>query len=314
MGCVPKFLVCLALCLGYGPPAGAAPAPPVSPYEQGLRSYRSGDTEAALAHFAEAQRAEPRNPYPVLATARIRAERFYERHLGFPEARDSFQRWALLVASQPVHRDLAEGYRDQGLLLLAGGQPEAAADALTQFLNLAPDHYAAGQAWNALGVAHFRLGRYDEAVSAFRRAAQLDAGLVEARVNMRGVHSRLALYQLARVQHRRGELDGSLATVRRVSSVQPNYLPALRLEGDILRDLGLLDEALCAYQEVLSADHMHPVSHGARLEMARIYEQRGELRRALDLLNQNAIRFRGVENDPTRAEILRLVDRLKELP
>jgi tetratricopeptide (TPR) repeat protein len=282
-----------------------------------VSAYRSGDTATAIQKFERAEAVDPDFSYPALSLGRIHASSFYTNHRGFAEAVDSFRRLDRILTENPpdvTRRELYVGYLSQGRLLLKGGRPAEAETALRRFLEAYPDYFGEGEVCNLLGVALFRRHQYDAARDAFLEAIAKAPDLVEARVNLRSVHRRLALYEETRVAHRQGALEHALGKVRRLRETAPGFLPAMVLEGDILRDLGDTDAALTMYEEVLAADHMHPLTHGVRLEMARIYDRRRETRKALDLLNQNAMRFPRVKHDPTRGEIFRLLDEIRDPP
>ncbi len=300
-----------------------APAPPKAEedapdlYRRGLRSFRAGNLEEAFALFRRSQELDPAYPFPSLALGRIHQELFETRHRGYDDAAAAYERFALALEAAPPparERDLYQGLYFQGLLHLRGGEPAKALESLDRFNEKYPGFYNAEEVLNARGVALYHLNRYEEAAKAFKEAIAAKPSLLEAKANLRAVFSRLALYDEARANYRSGSLDDALERTRSLRRIAPGYLPALRLEGEILERLGRPEEALCAYRAILEEDPGDPITHGVRLDMARLLEQRGEKREALRILNENLRRFRDVPRDPTKREVLRLMNLLRSPP
>ncbi len=286
-------------------------------YRRGLRSFRAGNLDEAFALFRRSQELDPAYPFPSLALGRIHQDLFETRHRGYDDAAAAYERFALALEAAPPaarERDLYQGLYFQGLLYLRGGEPGKALESLDRFTAKYPGFYNGEEVLNARGVALYQLNRYEEAAKAFRQAIAAKPTLLEAKANLRAVFSRLALYDEARANYRSGSLDDALERTRSLRRIAPGYLPALRLEGEILEQLGRPDEALCAYQAILEEDPGDPLTHGVRLDIARLLEQRGEKREALRVLNENLRRFRDVPRDPTKREVLRLMNLLRSPP
>ncbi len=286
-------------------------------YRRGLRSFRAGNLDEAFALFHRSQELDPAYPFPSLALGRIHQELFETRHRGYDDAAAAYERFTLALEAAPPparERDLYQGLYFQGLLYLRGGEPEKALESLDRFAAKYPGFYNAEEVLNARGVALYHLNRYEEAAKAFREAIAAKPALLEAKANLRAVFSRLALYDEARANYRSGSLDDALERTRSLRRIAPGYLPALRLEGEVLERLGRPEEALCAYRAVLEEDPGDPITHGVRLDIARLLELRGEKREALRVLNENLRRFRDVPRDPTKREVLRLMNLLRSPP
>jgi tetratricopeptide (TPR) repeat protein len=288
-------------------------------YRQGVRAYRAGKTADAIEKFNQSSKADTSYPYPVFALARLYQELHALEHRYYVEAADHYDRLALLLEAQPPgekERALYQGFYFQGLLCLEGGEFAKALGALNRFLEVYPDYYSLELVHNAVGVAHYYLQNYDEAAEAFQRAIAVKPDFVEARVNVRSIFRRLTLYNEALADARAGRLEDALERVETLRLIAPGYLRGRHLEAGILRDLGRTEEAVCAYRDVLASDPGHPVSHDARMELAKLLESRGQLSEALSLLNQDLRWVR--ESDALRLltmkEILRLVDLLKRAP
>src|SRR5690606_13148470 len=109
----------------------------------------------------------------------------------------------------------------------------------------------------------------DAARAAYERALELDAALVDARVN------------LGRLLHEAGDLAGAESHYRIVLSAGGNELAAFNL-GGLLEDLGRHPGALRAYARALAGD---PRLAEAHYNLARLYERRGDQRAAIRHFN-----------------------------
>ncbi|MDF1555096.1 MAG: tetratricopeptide repeat protein [Deferrisomatales bacterium] len=313
-GFAPALLACMLLL---GSAVRAASDDPRALYKQGVQALRAGQWEEALARFDQASQADPAYPYPLFAAARIHHEQFDRNHRNYREATQGYQRLCrVLDAAPPPPRDreLYQAYYFQGLLYLRGGEYAPALDAFSRFLEVYPEFYNLAQVHNNRGVALYRLYRYEEACDAFRSAIEADGSFIEPRVNLRSVFTRLTLYEDARANLRQGYPEEALRRVETLLESAPGFLSGRRLHAKILGEVGRLDEAVCGYQELIARDPTHPLTHGARLELARLLERQGSLREALVVLNQNVRYFRDQPRDATRGEILRLVELLRANP
>jgi Tfp pilus assembly protein PilF len=82
---------------------------------------------------------------------------------------------------EALRRDEAVACNNRGVALYYRGALEAARDALSKAVDLAPDY---AEAHNNLGLVESRLGRDQEAVEAFRRALTVDPKMGEAYNNL----------------------------------------------------------------------------------------------------------------------------------
>jgi len=98
------------------------------------------------------------------------AESFAQRALLF-EDREIWSDSAIEAAGKAVELDpeLAEGHTALGYALEARGHPEAALEAFTRAIELAPDHWPA---LNRAGRMNFLLGRFDDSIHVLKRAAR----------------------------------------------------------------------------------------------------------------------------------------------
>jgi tetratricopeptide (TPR) repeat protein len=153
-----------------------------------------------------------------------------------PEARQQ----RLMAAGQAFQQALrwdpsnAAAYRNLGTIYAGWGEPAAAAEALEKAVALGLEDPQAGlQLADALLV----LGREDEAVAAWQRAAAGAYLLAEARRHLRA-----------------GDLAAAEATQRLAARVEPESAEAYRVLGEIYAGRGRTAEAVAAYQTALHLD------------------------------------------------------------
>lgn len=283
-------------------------------FKKGQQALKAGKTDEAEAHFLAIEKIDPLNLKTAYALALIYRDRYIETRHGYLKAKEQFTNLDYQLRAHPpgiAERSLYLGFLDFADLLLHGTENQLALAYIDRFLEAWPDYYEMEKVQNARGVALFRLNRYDDASAAFRAAMKENPDFLAPRVNLRGLFLRVNAYEEARVAHRLGHNVEALALVDELLLIASGFTPAMRLRGDILRDMGRGPEALVVYGAVLASDPDDPITHGVRLEMASLLEKSGDLKGALNMLNANASRFRKVENDPTRAEIIRLVKILR---
>ena len=105
-----------------------------------------------------------------------------------------------------------------------------------------------------------------EARDAYRRALELDPGLVDAWVN------------LGRLLHEDGEARAAAEHYRRAIELAPGNVIALFNLGVALEDLRMPEEAILAYRTALAAD---PDCADAHFNLAQLYERRRDAAAAL---------------------------------
>lgn len=182
--------------------AGLAERHPRSPLAHtglGLARMALGQEEQALAALERAAALEP--PLPAAHSALGVVLDRLGRH---GEAQAAYRR-ALAVAPTDYH-----ALNNLGVSLLLSEEPEPAAAVLARAARLEPRDPAVH---NNLGLALGRLGRYEEALTAFRRAGT----------------EQVALSNLATVRMLNGDLRGAIADAERALLVPgPERLAVLR--------------------------------------------------------------------------------------
>jgi tetratricopeptide (TPR) repeat protein len=97
-----------------------------------------------------------------------------------------------------------------------------------------------------LGNAYISANRADEAVAHLQRAVKLKPGLVEGSAN------------LARALRKSGAAAQALPHIDKALSLDPGRIASIAVRGDILGDLGRLEEAEAAYRSVLAKEPLSP--------------------------------------------------------
>jgi tetratricopeptide (TPR) repeat protein len=279
-------------------------------YKKGLWAFRAGNTDEAIAKFTQAAQLAPDFPHPLLALGRLHQTKFESTMHGYPEAVQAYESLTLvLIANPPSDRakDLLQAYYYQGLLYLKGGEYAKALQALYKFIDLYPDFDSMAQVHNSIGVAHYYLDQYGQAVASFKRALENDAALSEARFNLRSVFIRVTAYNEALALHRGGEHRRALVRLVKLRALAPRYLPGRKLEANLLSKLGNPDRALKVLNEVLGFYPNHPDTFHLRIDMARLLIQLERNAQARDILFENLSRFPQHEDRRAMVEISNLL-------
>jgi tetratricopeptide (TPR) repeat protein len=122
---------------------------------------------------------------------------------------------------------------------------------------------------NNLGVALLEQFKHKEAADAFRRALQLDPGLVIARINLG-----IALYNIPDLPAAQKELQAAIAAAP--SAPQPHYLLGLAAKTQ-----NRPEQAIASFQKVLQID---PNDVGANVNLGQLYSQQRKYTEAIAAL------------------------------
>ncbi len=286
-------------------------------YKEGMRAYRAGSLDEALALFRRSEDADPTYPFSPFALGRIYQQLFDQETRNYEEAVNAYERVVLLLrASPPAPKDRAlyQVLYFLGLLYLKGGDYAQAQASLQQFLEIYPDFDNPQDVHNAMGISLYYQDQYDKAVDHFRTALARDPEYAEARFNLRSVFTRLAVYNEAMVLARAGEMELALDKVGRLKEFAPRYLPGRRLEGMVLQRLGRAEEAVKVYEEALGFDPGDPLTYPIRLELAKILANQGKRDEALGHLAENLRRFPAIGDERVQKEATDLRARLEGKP
>jgi tetratricopeptide (TPR) repeat protein len=111
-----------------------------------------------------------------------------------------------------------------------------------------------------------KCGRYQEAIDHYTRAIGIDS------------HNRESQFGMAEVLARLRRVGEAEAYCRRAIELDTARGEAYGLLGIILGQMGRMDEAMVAFETAVQS---HPGVPSARLNMARIYVQRGDIERVI---------------------------------
>lgn len=189
---------------------------------------RSGDLARATAAYDRALSLQPTFPAALLGLAQAQYAQ------GQPDA--AFDTVSRSLAQRG---DYAEALLFKGKLLQERGDTGAAMDAYDASIR------ADGQ----IAEAHYRRGlllisaeKYDSAINDMRQAAALQPNFPEAN------------YWMGRAYYARGQIQSAHDAFKRAVDLNASYSEALYYLGLSAEDLGRRDEAIAAYQGVISSD------------------------------------------------------------
>jgi tetratricopeptide (TPR) repeat protein len=221
-------------------------------YNLGLALAQKGDGDAAVRHFEESLRIEPRRPDTLMNIGVIHAKR------GNIEAAVDYFSRALRI--QP---DNLRAHLNAGLALLQGGETDQAISHFRVCLRIAPDH---PEAHYHLGLALAESGDTDGAVRYFSNTVRLRAGHARA-------HNSLGI-----ALSRKGRIADAAAHFREAVKINPDFTEALtnleRAEA-VLHETGRIIERL---RMLLAAN---PGDHTLHYDLGTAYYTRGEFDEAV---------------------------------
>ncbi len=143
-------------------------------------------------------------------------------------------------------------------------------DALEEVRKAIEVNPTSGQAHNLYQRTLAGLGRVDEAIEMYQKALA------------RNPDDGFTLYQLARIlSHHQEKPAEALPLFERALALNPRLYFAHRELGDILRNLGRLEEAVSCYERALE---IHPYSQGIRMALGEAYLAQGRSEEGLALL------------------------------
>ncbi len=169
--------------------------------------------------------------------------------------------------------------------------PDRSFNLRINFRQIQSDSAANPDAWNRLGVSHFKAGRYEDALAAYGQAIALKADHPEAWNNKGAALSRL---------DRDAE---ALSAYERALKLKPDFPRAWNNKGRALAKMGRFQESLLAYNEATRRDPSDPEGWKNK---AAVLASMGRYEEALDAVEE-AHRL-----DPDNSEILEMKEKIKE--
>ncbi len=138
--------------------------------------------------------------------------------------------------------------------------------------------------WNVLGAAATKLGKLDQAISAFKKAITLNPQHHEAYNNMGNTLSA------------QGKLDEAIKAFNKAISLKPDYIEAYNNLGVAFRTQGKLDKAIEIYDKILT---LKPDFAGAWYNRGNVLSETKQFERALASFDK-AISFKSGSNSAYR--------------
>lgn len=262
--------------------AAACAADPQEALRRGTKAFKGGNYLKAAEAFEEALRADPGSASARFLLAQAYHGVFRRTGLFYREALDSYARVVEDLDEGSVTADPRQfALVSLGQLLIHGGEYREAVEHLQRFLTLQPDYYAREAVWNSLGVAHYYLSEYEEAVQAFQKALASDPANGPARFNLRSVFTRLSVFDQAMANRRAGRLDLALADLDRLLALASRYGPARLQKALVLRELKRPDEAEAEIARALAFGPGPKVSFGLHDLLGDLLGARGDVEAAL---------------------------------
>ena len=248
---------------------GQRPEPQALPYLLGLIALREGLGKKAAQYLSRALARTPGAVPPMLAMARAQIQQNR-----IAEGVSAYRR---LLAVAP---DLAVAWRELGDLHIAHQEFAAAATPLRRSARV---WKALAPLRNNLGIAERAAGNSERAAEEFRIAILLDPGTAKPYANLAGILRRLerpgspaefavriapedAACRIEYGQSLSGE--AALEQFAEAARLLPGQAESHWLLAEALAHLGKTDEAVSAYNHVLSLDPAD--SFGARLALAKL--------------------------------------------
>ena len=150
----------------------------------------------------------------------------------------SFRDYAIAYMRYTWNRELEEGIAIARQDVSGKALPLVAAG-LTRAPNSAPGH-------EALALAYHQVGRRAEAIASMRRAIELDAGMLSARIH------------LGKMLADEGEFEAAVEELRQAVALDPYSHAAIGLLGRLLLSRGCTAEAKRVFEQGLASDPREP--------------------------------------------------------
>lgn len=247
----------------------------------GVPALEAGDLVTATRAFQRGLAADPSSRYCLFLLAQACHAWFEHKALFYEEAVEAYEEVLDTLEDPELPSPYQEARFLVGKILVSGGEYERAAGQLQAFLKIQPTYDALEEVWNTLGVAHYYLDQYEEAVRAFEKALEADGGYGPARFNLRSVFTRLSLFDVAMANRRAGHFVPALTTLDQLLAVAPRYGPAHLQKALVLRELGRVAEGEAAAHLALALGPDPKVAFGLREFLGDALAARGRGEEAL---------------------------------
>lgn len=147
------------------------------------------------------------------------------------------------------------------------------------FATLAGCNTFSANSYNAEGVRMLGALRTDEALDCFEKAAAADPQNPDAYYNLGNVYHNIATHK---ANGNEADFQRAMYYYDRCLELCPNHLECNRSKATLLCDIGRSDEA---FRMTEAWVNRQPASAEPRIELARLYDENGQLTKARDCLN-----------------------------
>lgn len=240
-----------------------------SHYTTGSRLYSNGEFDQAEKYFVRAVELDRRHTSAMFMlgeTVSLDVRRLTEAEGWYKKA---------LAGSSADKAIMPRVLFSLGRLYILMGRQEEALESFRKIVTEHPEFYEMGSVYNHMGVAAYRLDRYDRALSYFKSALKLDPRLMEATFNMKNVQSKLAILNTARYHQRMGNDEAAIEYYNGAISRYPNYVAAWYQLGLLYLGEGKYDLALKHLERARALNHGFTADNEIPYRIAGAYAGRG---------------------------------------
>jgi tetratricopeptide (TPR) repeat protein len=119
--------------------------------------------------------------------------------------------------------------------------------------------------WLNKGNAAYQAKKYDEAITCYKKATELDPSFASA------------FYNLGVIYYAKGMTDAAISSYKQVLTIKPDYYAARNNLGIIYKKKGMIDEAMTEFKQILSKNFNFPYAH---FNLAECYFTKGNMHSA----------------------------------
>jgi len=238
-------------------------------YTTGSRLFSDGDFDEAEKYFARALEIDKRHTSAMFMlgeTISLDVRRLTEAEGWYKKA---------IETARKDNPTVPRALFSLGRLYILLGRHEEAQECFRKILSEHPDFYEMADVYNQMGVAAYRMDRYDRALSHFKAALRLDPRLMEATFNMKNVQTKLAILNTARYQQRMGNNEAAIEYYHGAIERYPNYVAAWYQLGLLYLGIGNYDLALKNLERAGALNHGYISDKEIPYRIAAAYEGRG---------------------------------------
>jgi len=239
-------------------------------YTSGSRYYSDGDYDKAEEYFRKALAVNKRHTSSMFMLGETvstdvrrltEAEEWYTKAISAARGDKSITPRALFSL---------------GKLYILLGKHEEALDSFKRLLSEYPEFYDLASVYNHMGVAAYRLDRYDKALEYFKDALKKDPMLMEATFNMKNVQSKLSILNSARYHQRMGNNKAAIEMYEGAIDSYPNYVAAWYQLGLLYLGEGEYNDAIRRLERAKFLNHGFTTDKEIPYMLAKAYAGRGK--------------------------------------